>query len=135
MKIVYFTHSLASCWNHGNAHFLRGVLDELASRGHEIVALEPEGSWSLANLLADHGLQALEAFRQSYPRLAPRFYPPAADLAALVEGADLVIAHEWNETALVARLGRMRAAGAPWLLLFHDTHHRAVSESAGRFPA
>ena len=26
MKIVYFTHSLRSCWNHGNAHFLRGVL-------------------------------------------------------------------------------------------------------------
>ena len=28
MRIVYFTHSLASCWNHGNAHFLRGVLRE-----------------------------------------------------------------------------------------------------------
>ena len=26
MRIVYFTHSLRSCWNHGNAHFLRGVL-------------------------------------------------------------------------------------------------------------
>jgi hypothetical protein len=21
MRFVYFTHSLASCWNHGNAHF------------------------------------------------------------------------------------------------------------------
>ena len=29
MRFVYFTHSLASCWNHGNAHFLRGVLREL----------------------------------------------------------------------------------------------------------
>ena len=42
MKIVYFTHSLASCWNHGNAHFLRGVLRELSARGHEVRALEPE---------------------------------------------------------------------------------------------
>ncbi len=32
MRIVYFTHSLASCWNHGNAHFLRGVLSELRAR-------------------------------------------------------------------------------------------------------
>ena len=47
MRIVYFTHSLASCWNHGNAHFLRGVLSELASRGHDVVAYEPEGAWSL----------------------------------------------------------------------------------------
>ena len=36
MKFVYFTHSLASCWNHGNAHFLRGVLRELIARGHDV---------------------------------------------------------------------------------------------------
>ena len=28
MRIVYFTHSLASCWNHGNAHFLRGDMQK-----------------------------------------------------------------------------------------------------------
>ena len=55
MKIIYFTHSLASCWNHGNAHFLRGVLRELAALGHHVRALEPQGAWSLENLLRDHG--------------------------------------------------------------------------------
>ena len=44
MKIVYFTHSLQSCWNHGNAHFLRGVLRELAAMGHDVRALEPQGA-------------------------------------------------------------------------------------------
>lgn len=127
MRIVYFTHSLASCWNHGNAHFLRGVLDDLAARGHEVRAYEPEGAWSLANLLADHGPAALEAWREAYPRLRSRIYRPEDDLASLVEGADLVIVHEWNETALVSGLGRLRARGASWRLLFHDTHHRAVS--------
>ena len=29
MKFVLFYHSFASCWNHGNAHFLRGVAREL----------------------------------------------------------------------------------------------------------
>ena len=113
MKIVYFTHSLASCWNHGNAHFLRGVLDELVSRGHEVQAWEPEGAWSLANLLADHGPDGLEAWREAYPRLRSRVYHPDDDLARLTDGADLVIVHEWNETALVARLGQLRAHGAP----------------------
>ena len=48
-----------------------------------------------------------------------------------MDGADVVIVHEWTDPAIVARLGAMRRAGAPWLLLFHDTHHRAVSEPGG----
>ena len=127
MRIVYFTHSLASCWNHGNAHFLRGVLRELIARGHGVVALEPAGSWSLDNLLADHGEAGLRPYRHAYPELRSESFDPAADLAPLVEGADLVLVHEWNEPALVADLGRLRARGGAFTLLFHDKHHRAVS--------
>lgn len=128
MRIAYFTHSLTSCWNHGNAHFLRGVLSELAARGHEARAFEPADAWSRANLLADHGQAGLAAFEHAYPDLAPTIYPAHADPEALVEGADLVIVHEWNAPALVARLGALRKRGARFTLLFHDTHHRAVSE-------
>ncbi len=46
----------------------------------------------------------------------------------MVREADAVIVHEWNDPALVAALGALREAGAPWRLLFHDTHHRAVSD-------
>jgi spore maturation protein CgeB len=127
MRSVYFTHSLRSCWNHGNAHFLRGVLSELVARGHDVRAYEPEGAWSLQNLLADHGEAGLEAWRAAYPELSSRTFAVDADLAALTDGADLVIVHEWNDPALVAALGRLRAAGAGFTLLFHDTHHRAVS--------
>jgi spore maturation protein CgeB len=128
MRIVYFTHSLASCWNHGNAHFLRGVLRDLVARGHDVVALEPEGSWSLANLTADHGEAGLDAWRAAYPDLSSTLFDPFGDVAALVDGADVVIMHEWNDPALVGRVGAMRAGGAPFTLLFHDTHHRAVSD-------
>ncbi|MBI1403338.1 MAG: glycosyltransferase [Porphyrobacter sp.] len=127
MRIVYFTHSLASCWNHGNAHFLRGVLDELIARGHDARAYEPAGAWSRANLVADHGRAGLAAFADAYPRLHPQIYAEDADPEALVEGADLVIVHEWNAPELVARLGTLRQRGARFRLLFHDTHHRAVS--------
>jgi len=128
VNIVYFTHSLQSCWNHGNAHFLRGVLRELKAMGHAVRAYEPEGAWSLENLLEDHGREGLEPWREAYPELSSTAFGPEADLEAMVQGADLVIVHEWNEHDLVARLGRLRARGAPFTLLFHDTHHRAVSE-------
>src|SRR3954465_11722674 len=104
MRIVYFTHSLASCWNHGNAHFLRGVLRELVARGHQVRALEPASNWSLTNLLADHGEQGLSPYRRAYPELRAETYPPGADPLALVDGADLVIMHEWNDAALVAQV-------------------------------
>jgi spore maturation protein CgeB len=127
MKIVYFTHSLDSCWNHGNAHFLRGVLDELIARGHEVSVYEPEDAWSRANLVADHGEQGLAAYQAAYPRLSSHRYGVDEDVVALAQGADLVIVHEWNDHALVAALGKARARGGTYLLLFHDTHHRAVS--------
>ncbi|HUD95302.1 CgeB family protein [Sphingobium sp.] len=128
MKIRYFTHSLLSCWNHGNAHFLRGVLRELAMLGHDVLALEPEGNWSLSNLLADHGEAGLTAFRIAYPELRTRSYGDDEQPENLLDDADVVIVHEWNEPSLVARLGDIRAGGGGFTLLFHDTHHRAVSD-------
>ncbi|WP_019516374.1 CgeB family protein [Sphingomonas sp. Mn802worker] len=127
MRIVYFTHSLASCWNHGNAHFVRGVLSELIARGHDVRAWEPADSWSLQNLLADGGEDALAPYTRAYPELSSASYAPGDDVAAMVDGADLVIVHEWNAHDLVAEVGRLRKGGAPWTLLFHDTHHRIVS--------
>ncbi len=127
MKLVYFTHSLASCWNHGNAHFLRGVLSELIARGHDVRVYEPAGAWSLDNLLGDHGDAGLDAYRSAYPELSSQTFAPDSDLAELVDHADVVIVHEWNAHDLVAALGALRRDGARFTLLFHDTHHRAVS--------
>jgi len=128
MKIVYFTHSLTSCWNHGNAHFLRGVIRELIRRGHDVGAMEPEGAWSLRRLIEDHGEAGLSAYRNAYPDLASTQYRGIGEAVELCADADLVIVHEWNDPALVAALGRARVIGAPFTLLFHDTHHRAVSD-------
>ncbi len=130
MRFVYFTHSLQSCWNHGNAHFLRGVLRELITAGHEALAVEPAESWSRNNLLADAGAAAVEGWRAYYPGLQSVRLAEGEPLYPLVDGADVVIVHEWTAPAVVARLGALREAGAPWLLLFHDTHHRAVSDPA-----
>ena len=128
MRLVYLTHSLASCWNHGNAHFLRGVLRDLIHRGHDMLALEPEGAWSLENLLRDHGEAGLDAYRAHYPELSSTAFTGHEDLEAALHDADVVIVHEWNDPALVAAIGRLRRRAARFTLLFHDTHHRAVSD-------
>jgi spore maturation protein CgeB len=42
-----------------------------------------------------------------------------------------VLVHEWTEPALVARIGEHHRRHGGYTLLFHDTHHRAVTEPAG----
>ncbi len=129
-RFVYFTHSLAACWNHGNAHFLRGVLRELLARGNDVRAYEPEDGWSRRNLLRDHGEGALDRFTTDFPDLAHSMGFLVPDLDAMLDGADVVIVHEWNDPALVAAIGRRRTQRGRFRLLFHDTHHRAVSDAA-----
>ncbi len=129
MRVAYYTHSLQSCWNHGNAHFLRGVLRELVAAGHQVAAYEPAGSWSVQNLLADAGPDGLQAWQKHYPELTATVINPAT-AAEHAHDADLVLVHEWNEPALVQALGNARKHGGRFTLLFHDTHHRAVSDPA-----
>ena len=127
MRIVLFCHSLVSDWNHGNAHFLRGITAELVDRGHDVRVYEPLDGWSRANLVVDHGREAVDDVLRAFPRLRSTSYDPAQlDVPRLTEGAHLVIVHEWNEPELVREVGRHRAAGG-YRLLFHDTHHRAVT--------
>ncbi len=129
MRLVIFTHSLLSDWNHGNAHFLRGVLSEFVSRGHDVKVYEPQDNWSLQNLLADAGPSAIDGFHAAYPLLQSTPYTSETlDLDAALVDADLVVVHEWNEHALVKRIGEHRATHGGYQLLFHDTHHRAVTE-------
>ncbi|MBB3236598.1 CgeB family protein [Phyllobacterium endophyticum] len=127
MKFVFYTHSLVSDWNHGNAHFLRGVMRDIVRRGHEAMALEPANGWSRNNLVAEHGREPLHAFERTFPDLVTHSYDDNFDHEAAVDAADVVIVHEWTDPALVARLGRARKEGGGFTLIFHDTHHRAVS--------
>lgn len=131
MRVVMFYHSLRSDWNHGNAHFLRGVATELLARGHDVIVYEPEDAWSVQNLVADRGVAALDAYRRAYPELdSVRYRAGTLDLDHALDGADLVLVHEWNDHDLVRRVGEYRRGAGALRLLFHDTHHRAVTEPA-----
>ena len=128
MKHVIFCHSLISDWNHGNAHFLRGVVVDLLRRGHHVDVFEPVNAWSVENLKRDHGARALLSFAEAYPGLSSKTYVPEdLDLARALDGADVVLMHEWNEPALIERVGRHRRDNPTYRLFFHDTHHRVVT--------
>lgn len=129
MRVVLFYHSLVSDWNHGNAHFLRGICSELAARGHEVAVYEPRDAWSVANLVAEHGTAPLAEFARAFPALrSVSFDARTLDLHEALDSADLVIVHEWNEHALVQRIGEHRRDNPHYRLLFHDTHHRSVTQ-------
>ena len=150
MNFAFFVHSLASDWNHGNAHFVRGVCSDLVRRGHGVVAYEQKDNWSRWNLEHDHGEVASRAYLSAYSELSDveHIYSLASvsgnwddpseadvvaaeealDLPALLRGVDVAVVHEWTPPAVVAAIGRYRRRDGGFRLLFHDTHHRIVSE-------
>ncbi|HEX8334674.1 MAG TPA: glycosyltransferase, partial [Segetibacter sp.] len=63
-----------------------------------------------------------------YPLLKSIQYDAATiDLDEVLRDADLVIVHEWNEHDLVKSMGEKKSKYS-FKLLFHDTHHRIITE-------
>lgn len=123
-----FYHSLVSDWNHGNAHFLRGIATELLKRGHEVDIYEPKNGWSCKNLLAEHGCEPIRQFEACYNGLRSTVYEPESiDLDHALDNANVVIVHEWNPPEFIHRVGAHRKKHR-YRLLFHDTHHRSVTD-------
>jgi len=135
LAIRMFAHSWVSDWNHGNAHFLRGLARALVRKGHDVRCYEELGSWSLKNLIDEEGDQATEAiddFRAKFPELDVRFYSQGSSLAQSLKtelsGADLVLVHEWNDPAVVNTILSLKNE-LGFKALFHDTHHRAYTNA------
>lgn len=127
MKVVLFCHSIVSDWNNGNAHFLRGIVRELLGRGHSVDTCEPLDGWSRSNLVAAHGRGVVDEVYDNFGWLRAKSYDPRfVELDPILEGADLVLVHEWNDPLLVKAIGDRRLEHG-YRLLFHDTHHRSVT--------
>jgi len=128
VRFVIFSHSLVSDWNHGNAHFLRGIATDLAGRGHLVRIYEPEDGWSRRNLIDNHGSEAIADFERVYPLIRSTLYREhELDLNEALREADVVLVHEWNSHELVRRIGLHHRAHPSYKLYFHDTHHRSAT--------
>jgi spore maturation protein CgeB len=133
LDIRLFAHSWVSDWNHGNAHFLRGLARALMQLGHRVRCYEQLGSWSLTNLVRQEGERAIAAiddFRHQYPELKIQFYQADSSFSEFaareLRGADVVILHEWNEPQVVNTILDLKRQ-LKFAALFHDTHHRAYT--------
>ena len=131
MKIIIFCHSILSDWNHGNAHFLRGIATELICRGHQVRFYEDHNAWSLTNLVSEYGDSPISELLADYPNLdVVRYHKHLLDLDEMLDAADLVLVHEWSPHDLVRKIGEHRNRSRSYRLLFHDTHHRSITDPA-----
>jgi spore maturation protein CgeB len=136
LNIALFSHSLVSDWNHGNVHFLRGLMQALVQEGHNVRCYEELGSWSLSNLLRERSqvaIDSIDQFTRVFPRLNVRFYDTKNNFAAFLDAelkdADVVLVHEWNAPLVVNRILALKKRFG-FVALFHDTHHRAYTRPA-----
>jgi spore maturation protein CgeB len=133
-RFALFYQSVISDWNHGNAHFLRGLVRALQARGHEVVCYEQVDNWSLSNLL-QIAPSAVDQFQVRFPDI--RFERYRLDrcledwLRHRLRGVDVAIVHEWNTPSVIRLLARVsRELGVR--AAFHDTHYRVVLDAEHR---
>src|SRR3954469_18745035 len=127
LDIRIFAHSWVSDWNHGNAHFLRGLARELGRLGHEVRCFEELGAWSLSNLVNnehDRAIASIDQFRARFPMLDVRFYDRNNKFDDFLDehlrDADFVIIHEWNDPAVANAILSYKER-FKFKALFHDT--------------
>lgn len=132
LRLRFFAHSWRSDWNHGNAHFLRGLVDQLRKNGHEVRCYESTDSWSFVNLLKERAAgKSLEGFHRAFPDLDVRIYSPhkISEFAeSELRDADVVVVHEWNSPQMVETILELRDR-YHYRALFHDTHHRSYTSA------
>lgn len=129
----FFAHSWVSDWNHGNAHFLRGLARSLIQLGHKVRCYEQLGGWSLSNLVQqenERAVDSIDEFRREYPELNIQFYNNNDAFEHFAEQhlreADVVVIHEWNEPRIVNTILELKQK-LGFKAIFHDTHHRAYT--------
>src|SRR5947207_6094008 len=138
LRLRLFAHSWRSDWNHGNAHFLRGLVDVLSKLGHEVRCYEAESAWSYLNLLQEpSALQSLDQFKESFPNLDLRTYSDTTFqhfAETELRDADVVVVHEWNSPEIANTILSLKHRYG-FRVLLHDTHHRAYTnpQQIGKF--
>jgi spore maturation protein CgeB len=132
-RFALFYQSLISDWNHGNAHFLRGLMRALDARGNETVCYEQYDNWSLTNLLAINP-RAIDDFIADFPELHFERYGLEdfeESIRARLEDADIAIVHEWNDPRVIRHVGEL-AQKMDVRAYFHDTHYRVILDAPHR---
>lgn len=128
MNILYFAHSCTSDWNNGNAHFLRGIAREFQESGHTFTIYEEKDSWSLQGLVSNYGSEYIQSFQKFFPHINVKQYNhEELNIDQLLRNVEVVIIHEWNSIELISKICFYKLNHPNFLLFFHDTHHRSLT--------
>ena len=127
MKICLFYHSIIADWNHGSAHFLRGIVTSLLNNGHQVIVYEPMNGWSIGNSISEEGHDLLNEFSKRFPAHQVRFFNEEKFIPFMLNEVNLVIVHEWNKPELIKKIGTHKKFYGNYVLLFHDTNQRSKS--------
>lgn len=87
MKIVILGLSITSSWGNGHATTYRGLVRELAARGHEMLFLERDVPWYADNRDAPELPYAQIGLYASLPELRETFSTEVADADAVIVGS------------------------------------------------
>ncbi len=104
MKIVILGLSITSSWGNGHATTWRGLMRELAARGHDVLFLERDVPWYAANRDLPNPPWGRTELYASLEELQERFAPLVREADAVIVGSyvpDGVAVGDWvTRTAL-----------------------------------
>src|SRR3954471_4795894 len=87
MKIAILGLSITSSWGNGHATTYRGLVRELAARGHDVLFLERDLPWYADNRDARRFAPAEVGLYRSLPELRRRFAASVRDADAVIVGS------------------------------------------------
>lgn len=111
MKIVVFGLSITSSWGNGHATTYRGLLREMAKRGHELLFFERDADWYAQNRDLPQPPYCRTVLYCSLPDLLAQY-------EAVICGADCVIVGSYVEQGI--ELGRWVTQKAKGITVFYD---------------
>lgn len=111
LRIVIIGLTITSSWGNGHATTYRGLVRELARRGHDVLFLEHDKPWYAANRDLPNPPYGQTQLYASVKELKDRF-------AAKVRSADLVIVGSYVPQGI--EVGHWAAASAEGITAFYD---------------
>src|SRR5579884_3838389 len=87
LKIVIFGLSITSSWGNGHATTYRGLVRELAGRGHDVLFLERDLAWYAANRDLPKPPYGRTALYENLAQLKKRFTSAVRDADCVIVGS------------------------------------------------
>ncbi|HJV34549.1 CgeB family protein, partial [Geomonas sp.] len=87
MNIVVFGLSITSSWGNGHATTYRGLLREMAKRGHSVLFLERDAAWYAANRDLPHPPYCRTAIYSSFPALLAEYAEEICEADCVMVGS------------------------------------------------